>query len=273
MAYSFRFLLAAACLLPARAASAQNRVVGDGPLLPEAQVEVALKGDDYLLATLNLTCLTNGGSNSPFAASQLRLAYEHFWNEQWSGGATLRVLGGDHGYGDFIGQNGNITPGLLLRHTSNLGAFTFGQRLGAEYAATFTALGGQSNDRGLARLRFDVARSLPLGKKASLRPRLAYEVAACLRPQRGANDYPERVIDFGALRGEVGLRLSPHLDVTPWVASQTHYITSLPQFNGSGVQVGGGRTNLVVPLVGLDVRLTLGRSVAAAERRQLPTQH
>lgn len=272
MPYFSHFLLAAAWLLLATAASAQQRFVGDAVLLPEAEVELALKGDDYLLATFNLVRATNSGGPT-FAGGQLRLAYEHFWDEQWSGGATLRLLGGEYGYGDFIGQNGNITPGVLLRHTSNLGAFTFGQRLGAEYATTFDVVNSQTKDRGLARLRFDVERSLPLGEKVSLRPRLAYEVAAYLRLQRGANDYPERVIDFGALRGEVGLRLSPHLDVTPWVASQAHYITSLPQFNSSGVQVGGGRTNLVLPLVGLDVRLTLMRNEAAAERRQLPTQH
>lgn len=269
-----RFLLPVVGLMLASAASAQNRLVGDALLLPEAQVEAALKGDDYLLATFNLVCLTNGGAGSTFAGGQLRLAYEHFWSTQWSGGATLRVLGGGgYGYGDFIGQSGNITPGVLLRHTSSIGSFLFGQRLGAEYAATYDALNSQNNARGLGRLRLDVERSWPLGEKVSLRPRLAYELAAYLRLQRGPNDAPERVIDFGALRGEVGLRLSPHLDVTPWVASQTHYINSLPQFNSGGGQVGGGRTNLVAPLIGLDVRLTVVRSEATTERRQLPTQH
>lgn len=235
---------------------------------------MALQDNDYLLLGLGAVAPRNNTGGSTFAGGQLRLGYEHFWSENWSGGATLRILGGPNdGYGDFIGQAGNIIPGLLLRHTSTVGGFTFGQRLGAEYGTTYDVLGSDVKDRALARLRFDVERAFPVGEKVTLRPRLAYEAAAYVRLQRDDNELKERVLDFGNLRGEVGLRFSPHLDVTPWVSSQAWYINALPQFDGTGKQVGGGRTNLVTPLVGLDVRLTLGPGATGAERRQLPSQH
>ena len=197
-------LLAAAGLLLTLPAVAQRRNVAKLALQPEAQVELALKGSDYLL--VGVSALAPGNrSGSTFAGGQLRIGYEHFWSEKWSGGATLRVLGGPiNGYGDFIGQAGNIIGGLLLRHTSTAGGFVFGQRLGAEYGTTYDILGSDVKDRVLARLRFDVEKPLALGEKVTLRPRLAYEAAAYVRLQRDDNELKERVIDFGNLRGEVG---------------------------------------------------------------------
>ena len=133
--------------------------------------------------------------------------------------------------------------------------------------------GSAAKDRALSRLRFDVDRLFPLSEKVVLRPRIAYEVAAYLRLQRDQTELKERVIDFGSLRAEASLRLSPRFDLTPWVAAQAQYFNSLPQYNSTGKQVGGGRRNAVVPVFGLDVRLTLFRSNTASERHQLPTQH
>ncbi|OGX82961.1 hypothetical protein BEN48_04155 [Hymenobacter glacialis] len=267
-------LLAAAGLVVSLPAVAQRRNVANLSLQPEAQVELALKGNDYLLVGISALAPLNNVSGPTFAGGQLRLGYERFWSEKWSGGATLRVLGGpSDGYGDFIGQAGNLIAGLLLRHTSTAGSFVFGQRLGAEYGTAYNAQGRDVKDRALARLRFDVERPLTVGEKVTLRPRLAYEAAAYVRLQRDDNELKERVVDFGNLRGEVGLRFSPALDITPWVAYQTWYINTLPQFDNTGKQVGGGRTNLLTPLLGLDLRLTFGSTAAGTERRQLPTQH
>lgn len=264
--------LAVGGMLVATGASAQRRSVGDVVLTPEAQVEVAFKGADYLLASFNLISNPSGGGS--FAGGQLRLGYEHFWNEQWSAGATLRILGGDnYSYGDFLGLEGNITPGVLVRHTGKLGAFNFGQRLGLEYATTFDVLGSSNENRALTRLRLDVDRVFPLGGKLAIRPRIAYEVVTYLRLQRDENQLKERVVDFGNLRAEVGVRLSPHVDLTVWSASQTYYLNTLPQYDASGQQTGGGRTNLLTPLVGLDLRLTVFTKAATPERYQLPTQH
>ncbi|HEX8506392.1 MAG TPA: hypothetical protein VF630_13570 [Hymenobacter sp.] len=269
----YLLLIASGLLFSAHASLAQRRIASETALQPEAQVELALKGNDYLLAGLSLVAPRNNGGGT-FAGGQVRLGYEHFWTESWSGGATLRVIGGpENGFGDLPGQAGNIIPGVLLRHTSRVGGFTFGQRLGAEYGTTFDVLSSDIEDRALARLRFDVERYFSAGGKVGFRPRVAYEVAAYLRLQRDLNETKERAIDLGSLRAEVGLRLSPGVDLTPWGAFQTTYINSLPSFDANGKQVGGGRTNLVIPVVGLDVRLTLGRRDALTKRQQLPTQH
>lgn len=276
MRYFSWVLLATGGLLLATGATAQRRYVGDVVLIPEAQVEVALKDADYLLAGIGLVTNPTALTGGTFAGGQLRLGYEHFWNEHWSGGATLRILGGGsygYSYGDFLGIEGNITPGVLVRHTGTLGAFNFRQRLGVEYATTFDAVGRNNENRAFTRLRLDVDRVFPLGEKLAIRPRIAYEAVTFLRLQRDENQLKERVVDFGNLRAEVGVRLSPHVDFTPWVASQTYYINTLPQYDASGKQTGGGRTNLLTPLVGLDLRLTVFTKAATAERYQLPTQH
>ncbi|WP_375415764.1 hypothetical protein [uncultured Hymenobacter sp.] len=277
MPHLFRFVLVAGGLLLTTAVTAQRRNVADAVLVPEAQVELALKGDDYLLGGVNLVAATNSGG-STFAAGQLRLGYEHFWSKQWSGGATLRVSAAGEGYGDVLGLVGNFIPGLLLRHTSKLGSFNFGQRLGVENAMTISGDGSSNPDRVLARLRLDLERLLPVSEKLILRPRLAYETAAYLRFQRDEDQPKERVLDFGSLRAELGLRVSPQIDFTPYMAWQTSYINALPQYmddpNGNRVQTGGGRTNTVVPVVGLDLRFTLlPKQGVGNERRQLPTQH
>jgi hypothetical protein len=162
-----------------------------------------------------------------------------------------------------------------VRHLGKIGAFNFGQRLGVEYGiSTPTAYFANQQDRASARLRLDIDRIFPMGEKVALRPRVAYEAAAYLRFQRDENQLKERTIDFGVLRAEVGVRLSPHVDVTPWVASQTSYAVLVSQYDAlTGRQISGGRTNFLTPVLGLDARFTLFSSNATPERRQLPTQH
>jgi hypothetical protein len=267
------YLVISALLLTGLTATAQQRLTRSTTLQPELQAELALKNNDYLL--VGLSAMHEGSSSTTFSGGQLRLGYEHFWSEQWSGGATLRLQRQyRQGYGDFIGQPGNVIPGVFVRHSGKIGAFNFGQRLGAEYAISTPSVyyAGQS-DRASARLRLDVDRIFPLGGAVALRPRVAYEAAAYLRFQREENQLKERVIDFGVLRGEVGVQLSPHIDITPWVASQAFYAVFIPQYNAQGQRISGGRTNLVTPVIGLDVRFTLFSSDGAVERRQLPTQH
>ena len=266
-----RSLLVVGCLLLGLKAQAQQRSVTDAVAVSEAQVELALPGNDYVLAAFQLA----GGSGNTAPAmlnAQLRLGYEHFWTKHWSAGATLRVIDGNASLSELPGLPGNIIPGVLLRHSGQLGQFSFGQRLGLEYLHTFQ-LSGSIPGRVVSRLRFDVDRAFKLSEKLTLRPRLAYETAAYLRLQRDEGREKERVIDFGSLRAEVGLRLSPRFDLTPWLAYQTSYLNSLPQFDQSGKQVSGGRTNILTPTFGLDLRLTLLASAKDAERPQLPTQH
>ncbi|MBC8083957.1 MAG: hypothetical protein H7Z21_12160, partial [Hymenobacter sp.] len=116
------------------AATAQRRSVGDVLLLPEAQAELALKGDDYLLVGVRGPLRTQ--TPSGLDRLGLNLGYERFWDEQWSGGATLRT---DfyNGYSSVAPDVGRLyadfTPELFLRHWNTLGGFNFRQRLGVEY--------------------------------------------------------------------------------------------------------------------------------------------
>ncbi|NVO83406.1 hypothetical protein [Hymenobacter terrestris] len=265
------FLLA----LTTEFAAAQRRITSDVVVLPEVQAEIALPGNDYVLVGVNLFSQANRGG-STFAGGQLRLGYEHFWSEQWSWGSTLRI-GSDAGgsYGDFLGLPGNLVPGALLRHAGMLGKFGFTQRLAAEYAiVTNDSYGNNSsNNRAHARLRLGLDREFAVGPTVKLRPRVAYEALTYLRFQRDEDELKERFVDFGNLRGEVGVRLSPRFDFTPWVASQTHYINSLVQFDQNGNPVSGGKVNLLTPTIGLDLRVTLGSHALDADRQPLPTQH
>lgn len=262
----------AALLMTGPAAQAQRRAVNSTLLLPEPQAEYALRGDDYLLLGLQAPTRTGGSDGTELNQLGLRLAYERFWNPGWSGGATLR---GD-AYTSFQGVSDdknlffNITPELFVRHWNTLGKLNFRQRLGVEYTIPTEPL---TDGRALVRLRLDVDRLVPLGKLA-LRPRLAYEAFTYLRFQRKETEPKERVLDFGSLRADLGIVLSPHVDLTPWVATSTAYRFVLEQTDIDGnVVVPGGRFNSVTPVVGLDLRYTIFRDKAVFERRQLPTQH
>jgi hypothetical protein len=264
-----QFLLLTACLI-ATAATAQRRSVGSTLLQPEVQTELALTGDDYALAAFNLGAQTVS-SGSKFSTAQLRLGYEHFWNEQWSGGGLLNVYSYDNGYSNNRRRRDyTITPEAFVRHWNTLGSFNFRQRLSVEQQI---ALADDAESRAIIRLRLDLDRVFPLGTSLALRPRISYEAAAFLRLQRDELEEKERVIDLGTLRGEIGVRVSPHLDFTPWVASQTTYINALVQTDANGNVTGGGRTNLITPVVGLDLRFTFFKGGSVFERRQLPTQH
>ncbi|UOQ98879.1 hypothetical protein MUN81_05165 [Hymenobacter sp. 5317J-9] len=265
------FLLAAllGLLLSWPVAAQTRRTVFGWQIWPEAQAEVALPtGNDYFLVALRGQSLTdNNGYNDPnrvlgFDERRLTVGYEHFWNEHWSIGATAAYISA---YNTYV-----LLPEVLLRHRSSVGPLTFGQRLSLE--RVIPGANG-ATARTNARLRLDLEKIVPLGS-LSIRPRLSYEAATHVRLLRSNTDADERTIDFTSLRGEVGVRLSPLLDVTPWVAYQTQYSFGLARYdvNGSVIEP-AGRANAVSPVVGLEVRFTFLNGQDAATRQQLPTQH
>ena len=261
-------LLLAALLAPP--AAAQTRRVGYGlQLWPEMQAELALPGHDYLLlAVRGQNNTDNNGFRDPsrflgFDERRVSLGYEHFWSAHWSGGGTLGYVSAGRSYA--------LVPEVLLRHRSAVGPLTFGQRLGVE--RTFPGppnANGQTN----IRLRLDLDKVVHIGGVVALRPRLSYEAFSSVRLLRANTDAPERTVQFTSLRGEVGCRLGPQFDLTPWFAYQTRYSFTLAQTDSNGnITVPGGRFNAVAPVLGIDVRFTMLQGQDAAARQQLPTQH
>jgi len=260
-------------LLSATATSAQTRrAVSPTQLWPEAQAELALANGDYLLLALR-------GENPRhlgFDAGRLTLGYEHFWNGRWSWGGTARFTGGS-------GQDETFVPEALLRHRAPvLGGLTFGQRLSVERSFVNTSgyKGGSGpNGQTNVRLRVDLEKLLPVGSAGlALRPRLSYEAVTRLRLQKADTDPSERTIQFTSLRAEMGVRVSPRFDFTPWFARRTEYIIELAGFDAKQVVTReAGNTNNVMPIFGLDLRYMLfsGRLSEAdrARRVVLPTQH
>ncbi|MGI4761896.1 MAG: hypothetical protein ACRYF0_14405 [Janthinobacterium lividum] len=271
-----RKLLLPLFLLGAATASAQtNRQVRATQLWPELQGELALHNGDYLLLGLRgERAAASGdfaGRSLGFDTRRARLGYEHFGSGTWSYGATLQVVGD----GRTI-----VIPEVLLRHRSPvIGGITFGQRLSLERSFGGDgsyALGSGPEKQLWTRLRVDLEKLVPLGAAANglaLRPRLSYEASTHLRLQKDALDPDERTVQYTNLRAEVGVRLLPQLDITPWFGYQTSYFVSVPQYDVNMVQVRGGKENYVYPTVGLDVRFTLLSTGAKADRQQLPTQH
>jgi hypothetical protein len=255
-------------LLTLPAAAQTRRTVFGWQLWPEVQGEVALPNNDYFLVALRGQNLTdNNGFGDPsrvlgFDERRLALSYEHFWNEHWSIGATAAYISAYKTYA--------LLPEVLLRHRSPVGPLTFGQRLSLE-----REIPGASGATGRtnARLRVDLEKIISLGDLA-IRPRLSYEALTHVRLLRSNTDADERTIQFTSLRGEVGVRLSSLLDVTPWVAYQTQYSFGLARYDKDGnITEPAGRANAVSPVVGLDVRFTFLNGQDAATRQQLPTQH
>lgn len=263
--------LLGAALLALPAAAQTRRTVFGLQLWPEAQAEVALGGSDYLLFSARGQQNTdNNGYASPnrflgFDQRRLSVAYEHFLGEHWSVGGALPYLS--------FGKTYALLPEALLRHRGVLGPLTFGQRLSLEHLFP-----GQAGAKGstYARLRLDLEKLVTLGSTAALRPRLSYEAATHLRAF-SADDDPnvqERTLQFTSWRAEVGVRLSPAFDFTPWFAYQTQYSFGLAQTDALGnVTVPAGRVNSVAPVLGLDLRYTILNGQDAASRQQLPTQH
>ena len=269
MKYLFA-LLGACATLPVAAQT--RRIVLDYQLWAEAQGELALKNGDYLLVSLygqNTPAFNTVVNDRRFLGFDVRgaaLAYEHFWNDRWSGGGTLQ----------YISASGAefVRPEVLLRHRSPLGPLTFGQRLGAYRiipVRDLNAATGQSSN--WLTLRADLEKLLPMGGGVALRPRLSYEAVARVQLKQPYGSAEERTINATSLRAEVGCRVNDYVDFTPWFAYTTTYFFTLGQFSSTGQSIGGGRLNLVTPVVGLDARLTLFQGKAAFERRQLPTQH
>ena len=263
--------LLVAALLARPAAAQTRRTVFGVQLWPEAQAEFALEGSDYLLLSASGQQRTdNNGYANPnrflgFDVRRLSVGYEHFLSEHWSLGATLPYIG--------FGETYELLPEGLLRHRGPVGPLTFGQRLSLEHLFP-----GQKGAKGatFARLRVDVEKTLTLGGTVALRPRLSYEAATHLRAF-SADDDPnveERTVQFTSLRAEVGVRLGPGFDFTPWFAYQTQYSFGQAQTDAFGnVIIPAGRANAVAPVLGLDLRFTFLNGQDAKQRQQLPTQH
>lgn len=263
--------------------SVAHRSVQPLELWPEVQAELGLKNGDYLLLSLRgerSTAAYNFGPNRPlgFDTRRVALAYEHFWNPSWSWGATARYESSARFETNTSGDL--FVPEVLLRHRSTIfGGLTFGQRLGVERQIIVNRhyLGGSGpNGQFWTRLRVDVERLFPLSSTDqgfALRPRLSYAASTHLRFQKEDADAAERTIQFTSLRGEVGVRLSPAIDFTPWFAYQTQYVQSLVFTDANGNPVSGGKSNYVYPTLGLDVRFTIPSAGGKADRVKLPTQH
>ena len=255
--------------LVAQPAIAQTRRSVYGlQLWPEVQAELALPGNDYvLLAVRGQNNTDANGFDNPsrvlgFDERRATLAYEHFWNERWSVGGTLGYVSASKTYA--------LLPEVLLRHRSPVGPLTFGQRLSLERSFPGAANAVRQTN---ARLRADLEKTFTLGR-FGLRPRLSYEAVTHVRLLRADTDARERSIQFTSLRAEVGLRLGPQLDLTPWFAYQTGYSFTIDQFDSNNkVTVPGGRFNAVSPVLGIDLRFTFLNGQAVASRQQLPTQH
>ena len=266
-------LLPALLLLAASAAAQTTRTVQDAQLWPEVQGELTLRSGDYLLLSLHGERATGDGYyNRRLGLDSRRatVAYEHFFGEHWSLGGTVRLESNGLSY---------LVPEVLLRHRSLVfKGFTLGQRLSVERQISLDSYQGGSSPASetWGRLRVDVERLYPLGGSAdglALRPRLSYEATTHLRLQQASGDPDERTIQYTSLRGEVGVRVSPAFDLTPWFAYRTLYGIGLPQYDANGMQVRGGKYNYVFPTVGLDLRLTLLPTGFTRKVSQLPTQH
>lgn len=264
---------------PAYDPSVAHRSIQPLQLWPELQAELVLRNGDYLLLSLRgQRTADDGGGYAPrrlgFDTRRVALAYEHFWNARWSWGGTARYESRSGSSYDLL------VPELLLRHRSPIfGGLTFGQRLSAERQTPVNNnFGGNAGPNGQywGRLRVDVERFFFLGDAATglaLRPRLSYEASTHLRFQKSSTDADERTIQYTSLRGEVGVRISPTIDFTPWFAYQTSYVKSLVFTDVNGLPVSGGKINAVYPTVGLDLRYTILSRGGKADRQQLPTQH
>lgn len=270
MNYPRTVLLSGLLLAGLSPALAQRKLNNPLQQRTELQLELARRSGDYFWGSLH-DQHSIGNARPLFQYNWFQAGYERFWSEHWSGGVNARFavekLTRFSGGTDFAGS---FRPEVLLRHRGSVFGLTFGQRLSLDYLVQ----GRGQRNLGTARLRLDLERFVPVGEKLKLRPRLAYETAANVRLQPPEGQPEERTLEQGIWRAEIGLRFSDRFDLTPYVARQSDFAVYLAQFDPDGKQVGGGRTNVRTPVVGLDLRYTLFQGGSPFERKtQLPTQH
>jgi hypothetical protein len=231
----------------------------------ELQLELVRSSGDYFWGSFRSQ---HEFGTSSFRYNWLQGGYEHFWSEHWSVGGNARLAFYEQfGNTDVSKLRADFRPEVLLRHRGDVFGLTFGQRLSVDYSFL------PERNLGAARLRLDLERVISVGERVKLRPRVAYEAATNIRLQPPEDAPEERTIDQAIWRAEVGVRLSDHFDLTPYVARQTDYRIFLFQYDADGNITSGGRTNVRLPVVGLDLRYTLFQGKTPFERVQLPTQH
>ena len=265
-------LLGGLLLTVAGSALGQRKVNNPLQERTELQLELARQNGDYFWGSFHAQhSFGNGLDDGAFQFNWLQGGYEHFWSEHWSAGGTARLNFYEYYSGIDISRiRAEFRPEVLLRHRGNVFGLTFGQRLSLEYLIR----GKEQRNLGAARLRLDLERFVSVGEKLKLRPRIAYEAAANIRLQPPDDQPDERTLEQGIWRAEIGLRLSDHFDLTPYVARQSDFAVYLMQYDAEGNPVAGGRTNVRTPVVGLDLRYTLFQGRTPFERKtQLPTQH
>ncbi|MCC3157682.1 hypothetical protein LJ737_10555 [Hymenobacter sp. 15J16-1T3B] len=253
-------------LLP-EAAQAQRTLRNPWTGRTELQLELARQNGDFFWGSLHGQH-SFGKYGELFEYNWVQAGYEHFWSERWSWGANLRAAFYSRDY-DNRGLQFLPRPELLVRHRGDVFGFTFGQRLSLDYEFRPEP----QRNLGQARLRLDLERVYSVNERVKLRPRVAYEAAANIRLQPPDDQPDERTLEQGIWRAEIGLRLSDHVDLTPYVARQSDFAVYLPQFDADGNIVSGGRTNVRTPVVGVDLRFTLFEDKEPFKRIQLPTQH
>ncbi|GAB3836624.1 hypothetical protein GCM10028821_35410 [Hymenobacter jeollabukensis] len=255
-------------LLTPTATQAQRKLRNPLNGSTELQLELARQNGDFFWGSLQARH-SFGKYGESFVNNWGQVGYEHFWSEHWSGGGNARLYLLEELGGDVSSLQLYFRPEVLLRHRGDVFGLTFGQRLSLDY------LFQPADQRNLsqARLRLDLERFYNVGERVKLRPRIAYEAAANIRLQPPDDAPDQRTLEQGIWRAEVGIRLSDHFDLTPYVARQTDFAIYLPQFDADGNLVSGGRTNVRTPVVGIDLRYTLFQGKSTFNRVQLPTQH
>lgn len=269
MNYPRTILLSGLLLTVAGSALGQRKLNNPLEGRTEAQLEYARRNGDFFWGSVH-AAHSFGKYSESFINNWGQAGYEHFWSENWSVGGNARLYLMEEFTGDQSSLRFYFRPEVLLRHRGDVFGLTFGQRLSVDYLF----LPEYQRNLGMARLRLDLERFVPVGEKLKLRPRLAYEAAMNIRLQPPEGQPEERTLEQGIWRAEIGLRFSDRFDLTPYVARRADFAVYLPQFDSDGNQVAGGRTNVRTPVVGLDLRYTLFQGGSPYERKtQLPTQH
>lgn len=184
---------------------------------------------------------------------QLRAGYEHVFNSKWNGG-----IAGAYGI-DRIRRI--LFNEVFVRHSSTLGAYQFTKRLSGEHIVQW----GRENF-GRVRFRTDLDRTFSLGS-LRVRPRVSYELFFNQDYTPDPVTDINRRVDRTRLRFEMLFGLNNYVAIIPSFIRQTDYLLVLPSYDGNNNIVrSGGKQNLIVPIIGLDVRVTFFKGGKAFSR-------
>ncbi len=233
----------------------------DAMVWPEAELIYITSERSFLTAGSQFRHNTDENSgeadpDKPWSAFQeirLNASFQYEFPEQWRVGFGQRISFEENAHRWFSMLN--------LRHVGKIGSVSFIKRGMLEHIRTRNVPEPGPNQlptEPLNRARLSVAleRTFVVAGN-TLVPDIEYEVLWELGQETENLPNPPRRIDRTRLRAGLSYYINSRSSISAYFMRETNYYNFLEQFDAEGNSVRGGKTNIIVPIYGLEYRYNI----------------